>query len=178
MDFFEIADKFEKVSRDRFDLLWCIGVGLFLLFIFSRFMPMEGTHLAGEKYEWMLYFVTAFIFPVIMFILYNSFGFLQRYHLLPDWRGYYEYATAYTGGFGAIPIDPAGNVWMPFLVFCSLLVAGLYTFKRGVKDPHLPAIVAALAGIWAVSSYFVSRSHPNNIINLTPVYCMAVAIAL
>jgi hypothetical protein len=68
MSSLEKVDNSETINRDESDLLWCAGVGFFLIFILSRFMPMDKGHLAGEKYEWMLYLVTGFIYPSHSFL--------------------------------------------------------------------------------------------------------------
>ena len=44
---------------------------------------------------------------------------LQLGHL-PDWFMFVEYSLAFRDGFGALPIDPAGGVWILVLVFLLL----------------------------------------------------------
>ena len=90
----------------------------------------------------------------------------------PDWYAYIDYVVTYAGGQCALPIESTGPVWVLVIAFC--IVSSLAT-TQGRTNPFSPRL-AALAGIWgatwAVSSYFVSRSHPNNVNNLMPVICM------
>jgi len=85
----------------------------------------------------------------------------------PDWLGYYEYAVAYKNGFCAILVDPRKAVWVMLLMFCSILSL-LYKSWKSQQKGLLPG-VASFFCFWIVSSYFVSRSHENNILNLIPI---------
>jgi hypothetical protein len=94
----------------------------------------------------------------------------------PDWRAFADYSFANIERQGE-PIDLGGAVWLPLLVLCTLatLVACLLSSgrSRGV------ALVAGAGGaVWAASSYFVARSDPGLLVNLSPVFCAALASAL
>src|SRR6266542_2361462 len=103
--------------------------------------------------------VTALLISVV-YHLATGFG--------PDWVSYLEYALLYTGGFGALPIAPTGGVWF-LLIALFAMVSGLVLIANGdLYDPAIVATAGAFGGAWATSSYFVSRSHPANLLSITP----------
>lgn len=96
----------------------------------------------------------------------------------PDWMGYFEYALLYSGGFGALPIDPSGGVWFLLLILFAVMTAIVATAHNDAKDSRLVALAGAWGGCWAIASYFVSRSHPANLLSITPFLLLAAAIML
>ncbi|MDB6166712.1 MAG: hypothetical protein JWQ83_1852 [Lacunisphaera sp.] len=83
------------------------------------------------------------------------------------WAQYWEYASAFSTGFGALPIDPRGGVWALLLLHVTLL-ANLVEIEVDRRRASLALLWAAWGAFWTVSTYFVSRSHDNNITNLSP----------
>jgi hypothetical protein len=93
----------------------------------------------------------------------------------PDWSGYFAYISLYSQGeFGTLPID----FWSPGL----LMAAVIFLFAVGVvcvaRDERVQAsgpVLAGLAGFtgFAASTftYFLGRSHPNNLLNLLVPVC-------
>ena len=95
----------------------------------------------------------------------------------PDLQSFYEYGLTYQAGFGSYPLDPGGPGWVLFVAYVATLVTLAWKVR---KQPVMAsiALVAAAAMIFATSSYFVGRSHPNNVWNLAPEVCIALAITL
>lgn len=95
----------------------------------------------------------------------------------PDLQTFYEFGLTYQGGFGAYPIDPGGPGWVLFLAFVATLVTLVWNAR---KQPAAASVVlvATAALIYSTSSYFVGRSHPNNVWNLAPQVCIALAVTL
>jgi hypothetical protein len=95
----------------------------------------------------------------------------------PDWISFGEHATAFAAGVGAVPVDPAGPVWVLLLVLVVVSGALLTALEhRGLPD--LAPLLGAWAGLWAIGSYFVGRSVALSVTNLAVVLCTAVAVAL
>jgi hypothetical protein len=93
----------------------------------------------------------------------------------PAWPAYWEYATAFSAGFGSLPADPRGAGWVLLLLHTALLAAlvGLETDRR---RGELALIWAAWGALWATSTYYIARSHDNNVINLCPVLLIVVGL--
>jgi hypothetical protein len=95
----------------------------------------------------------------------------------PDPQSFYEYGLTYQAGFGSYPLDPGGPGWVLFIAYVATLVTLAWKVR---KQPAMAsvALLATAAMIFATSSYFVGRSHPNNVWNLAPEVCVALAITL
>ena len=90
-----------------------------------------------------------------------------------DIEGFYEYARSYTNDFGLLPVTL--DAWTGFLV---TLLAIFYfcareQFSRGLEGATQGVIFFAYA--MTLSSYFVARSHYQNILNITPWLLSALA---
>ena len=97
---------------------------------------------------------------IVTFIYWSHFG-----HI-PDWLLYADYVRS---EYFALPMDPQGPAWVLLLA----IVAAATLLVHLELDPSAPATVKSLgyAGfglMWGVSSYFVGRSHANNVLNLAP----------
>jgi hypothetical protein len=97
----------------------------------------------------------------------------------PDLHLYLEYATTYAGGFGALIADPAGPALLLLLCLAILGTLAVRSVQRaGPTHARSAYLIGAFFAVWATSSYFASRSHPNNAVNLAPVYVVALMGAL
>lgn len=96
----------------------------------------------------------------------------------PDWMSYFEYALLYGGGFRALPVDPTGSVWFLFVIFFAISTAAVVYLWRAPTDPRATVLAGAWGGVWAISSYFVSRSHPANLLSIATFLVFAAAITL
>ncbi len=96
----------------------------------------------------------------------------------PDWKSYYEYALLFSGGYSALPADPRGAVW--YLVVLFIIASGIVVrfLSRDPASPKLVVAVGAWGTIWAISSYFVSRSHPVNLLSLIPLLMFSTVVML
>ena len=95
----------------------------------------------------------------------------------PDLLGYYEFGLVYQGGFGAYPTTAGGPGWVLFLAFAAPLVALVWNARKQSAAASI-VLVATAALVYATSSYFVGRSHPNAVWNLAPEVCIAFAVTL
>jgi hypothetical protein len=129
---------------------------------------------ARELIEWILPPVGLFAGAICGVTLFYIF----RLGHGPDWMSFFEYPLKYAGGFGAMPIRSDGPVWALVAVFGLTLGFGLTLFERDWRNPNL-AIVAGVWGVlWTTASYFISRSHANNVCNLMHINIAALAVLL
>jgi hypothetical protein len=98
--------------------------------------------------------------------------------VFPDWMGYFEYAFLYSGGFRSLPIDPSGSVWFLMIIFLAISTAGVTYLFRDPGHPRVLVLAGAWGGVWAISSYFIPRSHPANLLSIAAFLIFAAAITL
>ena len=110
-------------------------------------------------------------------VLISAFYLLRLGHV-PDLYSFVEYARVYSGGFMALPINVGGEVGVLIVVFCAFATTAAYFLREGLESAALPLILGAGGGFWATASYFVSRSHPNNLHNLSAIFCGVIGIVL
>lgn len=96
----------------------------------------------------------------------------------PDWSCYGEYVRAFSDGFGQLVMNYQGSIWVVFLCCMIPAVTAVFLFRKSPVDPAVPVLVGAAASVFAVASYCIGRSHPNNVLNILPVCFVAVAFAL
>jgi hypothetical protein len=98
---------------------------------------------------------------------------------LPDVHAYLEYATAYAGGFGSLLADPAGPALALLFGLAILGALWMWSARRdGVARPTTAFFTGAFLAAWTTSSYFAVRSHPNNAVNVVPIFVVCIAGAL
>jgi hypothetical protein len=92
----------------------------------------------------------------------------------PDWAGYVDYVRLFsTGRFGTLPV----NSWSPGFLLAALCLASAVLLSALVirRQPIVrsrPELFVALAGSTAFAilafTYFLGRSHPNNLHHVAP----------
>ena len=91
-----------------------------------------------------------------------------------DPSSFIEYAITYKNGFGAVPITLVSPVWILLFVFIFGSVVSVKVDR--INHPMAPLLVGTLGWLWTCASYYISRSHPNNIANLMPQIFLSVVI--
>ena len=75
---------------------------------------------------------------------------------------------------GPLPIDPIGTVW---LALGAILLA-LHALNGGGGSTGERSLYACLLGFLAAGTYYLSRSHDNNILNLFPLLVILLVACL
>lgn len=96
----------------------------------------------------------------------------------PDIAGYTEFGLLYSRGFGALPVASHGPIWYLILVFMIASTVVVQFLVEDWRDFRLVVATGVWGGIWSLSSYFVSRSHPVNLLSLVPALLFAVAVLM
>jgi hypothetical protein len=86
------------------------------------------------------------------------------YRILPSCQAYLAYVEHPPG---AIPIKPFGAIWF----FGSALAVGILGLQYRSRDPATERqnqnLAAVLLATYGASSYFLGRSHDNNLLNIS-----------
>jgi hypothetical protein len=92
------------------------------------------------------------------------------YHQWPSIAGF----TAYIRNPpGILPVNPTGPVWLALAAAGVVAVAQLRADARGIRLGFV-----SLTGLFAAGSYYLGRSHDNNVLNLLPFVVLALTAAL
>ena len=92
------------------------------------------------------------------------------YHQSPSMEGF----TAYVRNPpGILPANPTGPVWLALAAAAVVAVAQLRADARGSRVGF-----ACLMGLLGAGSYYLGRSHDNNVLNLLPFVVLALTAAL
>jgi hypothetical protein len=134
---------------------------------------------------WLSFYVlvkkSKFLWSLPAVLMLTALGGISLYYFLflghfPDWRAFADYALSFSGGFISLPITSDGSAWSLCFLMIAMIFLLLSSFLETRKLP--PLLLAATSTLWAISSYFVARSHENNLTTLTPLYCASVFLAL
>ena len=94
------------------------------------------------------------------------------YGVMPDPDAYTAYVVNLTG---PMPIDPKGSIWFfGFTLTAGLIAAALCIGNKNDKASFASIFVCLLA-LYATFSYYIGRSHDNNILNLMPFLVLVLA---
>ncbi len=75
---------------------------------------------------------------------------------------------------GALPINPVGTIWIGLAV----LSLGIVMLARQGLTERARPLYACLLGLLAAGTYYISRSHDNNILNLFPLLALVLLATL
>lgn len=99
--------------------------------------------------------------------------------VLPDFKMFYEYALNYGGGFGGIPIQKFGAIWVYVLLFCGLYGAIFFVRLDAIEiKNHNTIIFASLGIVLSLTTYLIGRAHASNITAVLPIICFVVIVVL
>ncbi len=92
------------------------------------------------------------------------------YHEWPSFAGFTTYVR---NPPGILPANPMGPIWLALAAAALVALAQLRADAGGIRIGF-----AALMGLLAVGSYYLGRSHDNNVLNLLPFVVLALTAAL
>lgn len=144
--------------------LYCQAI-LFFTSVHAIFLPNSG---ATTK---RLIATLRFLALPVTLLAFTILGISSYYRLVlgnwPDWYAFIEYSLSYVEGFGAMPVNPRGGVCLVGVTYVTAISYAV--FLLGTSKPKRSRAAFGLCGMMFVTgSYFVSRSHENNICNLLP----------
>ena len=92
------------------------------------------------------------------------------YHQWPSIEGFTAYVRDPPG---ILPVNPTGPIWLALAAAGVVAVAQLRADARGIRLGFV-----SLMGLFAAGSYYLGRSHDNNVLNLLPFVVLALTAAL
>jgi hypothetical protein len=132
-------------------------------------------HVLREAFQWLGIPLAALAAAVILLIAYYQ---LRLGHA-PDFHLFFLYGSAYSGGFGEMPIHRGGAIWVYGILLCAGAtgLVGVLRHRITAEGPA-GAVIAAMACVWVISTYYIGRAVPNNVIAEYPILCFAALVML
>jgi hypothetical protein len=94
------------------------------------------------------------------------------YGVIPDPEAYAAYVVNLTG---PLPVDPKGAIWFFGFTVISGLIAAALAIRNKTDEASFAIIFVCLLSLYATFSYYLGRSHDNNILNLMPFLVLVLA---
>lgn len=96
-------------------------------------------------------------------------GYWLVYGCMPTWDGYLAYVMYPPG---VLPINPSGAIWF----FGMAVVAGIMGVHRQLQTSsdsrQTHNVIILLLASYAAASYFLGRSHDNNLLNISAFFLL------
>ena len=90
-----------------------------------------------------------------------------------DWPSIAGFTTYVRNPPGILPANPVGPIWLGLAAAALVAIAQVRADTRGSRIGFV-----CLMGLLAVGSYYLGRSHDNNVLNLLPFIVLAMTAAL
>jgi hypothetical protein len=168
----------EQPSRVYGHLLWCFGAiwspesAFYLSFVWWPYLLWRAGSLSDRPFQAAaLAAFEAISVAVILIIAFVSLFYLD-YGVFPSFDVYVAYVVNPTG---PIPPNPLGSIWF----FAFAMIAGIGAAASLVRNRdasrEFAGLFVCLLSLFAVFSYYIGRSHDNNILNLMPFLVLVLA---
>lgn len=161
--------------------IYCTGIWFSAFSVFliqrARVQRENGKNLAFVVRRGLISFATPIGLAISLYALVTLIWLAFR-GVTPDLMSYIEYGFLYTSGYASLPVHTSGAVWYLVLVFSVVSTIAIALVAENWRDFRLVVVAGAWGGIWAISSYFVARSHPVNLLSILPVVLFALATVI
>lgn len=106
--------------------------------------------------------ISCFLF---ILILIKEYGYSKTF---PPLLNYFDFVLIYQNGRASLPIPLLGNYYPVILTLIIGLSLAIYALYKKDKDNFTLALIFICIHNLAIFSYFIGRSHQNNIVNISP----------
>lgn len=110
--------------------------------------------------------ITLLIISLIILSLIILFE-IFKYGTFPILTDYLQFIPVYKNGVGAMPIAPFGNYYLVVLVLICGVVTTTYLMYKKIYKNYISILSFISFYNITIFSYFVGRSHENNITNIS-----------
>jgi hypothetical protein len=164
--------------------LWAFEVAYYVSFSWFGYLLIKSVHMKDDNavdYKITLAkIIRSFSIPVFFFLI--SLAVISAFYLirsghLPDWLSYYEYVLSFKEGFDGLIINAGGAIGVPLIIlfFIVCFISERWTEFRKYQN-YIAVLAACLLSLYACLTYFIGRSHENNLLNLMPLMVLIIAI--
>jgi hypothetical protein len=148
--------------------LWSIESAFYATFVwwpYYLFLRAANANDNRERTFCLLRALGTLLALLVVLVLCFQAGYWFVYQTTPSIYGYVAYAL---NPPGPMPINAKGAVWFFLAVITLGTVANWHTFRQSGNSPAFRRGFLLLLLAYSTFSYFLGRSHDNNILNLLP----------
>jgi hypothetical protein len=120
----------------------------------------------------VIYAILEIVSVALVFLVTFVSIYYSMYGVIPDPDAYTAYVVNLTG---PLPIDPKGAIWFFGFTVISGLIAAALAIRNRTDEASFAIIFVCLLALCATFSYYLGRSHDNNILNLMPFLVLVLA---
>jgi hypothetical protein len=171
----------QRPARWPGHVIWCLGAiwapesAFYLSFVWWPYLlwragrtserPLLAAILSGIE------IVAVAAALVVVFVA----AYRQIYGVFPSLDIYDAYVVNPTG---PLPPNPLGSIWFYLFVIISAAAAASSLIRKPEWGGAFASVFVCLLASFAVFSYYVGRSHDNNILNLAPFLVLTLAATM
>jgi hypothetical protein len=167
-----------RPSRAYGHALWCFGavwapeVAFYLSFVWWPYLMWRASHLSGQPLRAAALAGLEIIAVALVLVIVFISIFFVTYGVFPDLNVYVAYVVNPTG---PQPPNWLGSIWFfGFTMIAGMSAAALLIRNRAAGCEYASLFVCVLS-LFAVFSYYIGRSHDNNILNIMPFLVLVLA---
>jgi hypothetical protein len=167
-----------RPSRAYGHALWCFGavwapeVAFYLSFVWWPYLMWRTSHLSAQPLRAAALAGLEIISVALVLVIVFISIFFVTYGVFPDLNVYVAYVVNPTG---PQPPNWLGSIWFfGFTMIAGLSAAALLVRNRAASREFVSLFVCLLS-LFAVFSYYIGRSHDNNILNIMPFLILVLA---
>ena len=161
--------------------LWCIGAvwapeaAFYLSFVWWPYLLWRAGNLSARPLRAAALAGLEIIAVVVALLIVFIASFYLVYGVVPSLDVYVAYVVNPTG---PQPPNPLGSIWFFAFVMIAAISAAALLVRDKTAGSEFASLFVCILALFAVFSYYIGRSHDNNILNLMPFIVLVLAAVL
>lgn len=154
--------------------IYVVPAWIFLLLAYSYVNSTNFTNFIKNFLKRLALFLLAILFIFFIIVLKEK----SPSYPFPQIQNYLQFANTYKGGFGSLLVPIFGNYYPIIIIMTLGLTLSIFSIFKKYQGKIYYALYFLCIHNVALFSYFISRSHENNIINFSLFYLLELILCL
>ncbi len=171
----------ERLPRRSYGhALWCFGAiwspeaAFYSSFVWWPYLLWSATRSGVQPFRSAVLACGEALVVTLAFLTLSISIYYLIYGVTPSLDVYAAYVANLTG---PLPVNPRGSIWFFVFTITAGISAAVWLIRSRSHDREFANVFVCLLSLYAVFSYYLGRSHDNNILNLMP-FMVLVLIAV
>ncbi|MBT8635767.1 hypothetical protein G6644_00670 [Polynucleobacter paneuropaeus] len=133
---------------------------------------------SGQPLKFFIKYLSSLVATYALALIIIILFYKIRLGHLPDFTGFFEYASGYASGFGYVPLKAMGPGNILLLIFIGVisLITTKSNFSNSNSNPYIALISACAGCMWGISTYYFGRPVAQNITAILPLLVIVLFI--